>query len=64
MAFIFLVIGIPFYVRARRDADEEARKAGKPVEPVFTPAERTGVAIIALVALAAIIAFASGAVKL
>lgn len=64
MAFIFLVIGIPVYVRARRDADVETRKAGKPVEPVFSPAERTGVAIIALVALAAIIAFASGAVKL
>ena len=64
MAFIFLVIGIPVYVRARREAEADAGKAGKPVEPLFTPMERTGAAVIALAALAAVIAFMSGAVKL
>mgnify|MGYP004427446315 CR=1 FL=1 len=52
MAFIFLVIGIPVYVRARREAEADAGKAGKPVEPFFTPMERTGAAVIALAGMA------------
>ena len=47
-----------------REAEADAGKAGKPVEPLFTPMERTGAAVIALAALAAVIAFMSGAVKL
>lgn len=64
MAFLFLVVGIPVYILARKDAAEDERKAGKPVPPLFTKAEKIGVAIVVIVALVAIIAFASGKVSL
>ena len=64
MAFLFLVVGIPVYIWARKDAAEDERKAGKPVPPLFTKAEKIGVAVVVIVALVAIIAFASGKVSL
>lgn len=64
MAFIFLVVGIPVYIWARKDADEDDRKAGKQVVPMFSGAEKIGAAVVVVVALAAIIAFATGKVNL
>mgnify|MGYP000155083200 CR=1 FL=1 len=49
---------------AQDNRQEDERKAGKPVPPLFTKAEKIGVAIVVIVALVAIIAFASGKVSL
>ena len=64
MAFVFLLLGIPFYLWACRDNAEEARKAGKEVPPVFTKLELGAAIVIGIVAIAAVILFATGTVKL
>lgn len=63
MAFVVQVIGIPFYIRARR---ENARLNGNGAadEPVFTKPEKFGAAVIAVVAAAAVALFAAGVIKL
>ena len=64
MAFLFLVPGIPVYIWACRDSNGENRKAGKPVQPVFTGMELGAAAAIVVAAIAAAILFATGTVKL
>ncbi len=61
MAFVFLMIGIPFYIKARKDA--QADNPGKP-EPLFTEGEALGAGAVSFIAIAAIILFASGTVSL
>lgn len=56
MAFIFLALGIPVFIMARKQA-----KDGK---PCFTEKEKGSVLFILLVAVCAIIAFASGWLKI
>ncbi|MBO7146140.1 MAG: amino acid permease [Lentisphaeria bacterium] len=64
MAFIFLVIGIPVYLKSCRDINEENAKNGKPAIQAFNSYERFAAIVIVLVALAAIILFSTGKVKL
>mgnify|MGYP004597532441 FL=1 len=64
MAFIFLVIGIPVYIRACQEQNREKREAGKPEEPYFNRYEKIGAAAVTVIALLAVILFAAGAVKL
>ena len=56
MAFIFLAIGIPFFIIARKQSAD-----GK---PCFSEKEKGSVLFILVVAAAAIIAFASGLLKI
>ena len=56
MAFIFLAIGIPFYLWARKDANEET--------PVLTTNELIGAIIIIATAIFAIIAAINGKISL
>lgn len=69
MAFVFLAIGIPFYIRARQDAlengDETAISAetGEP-HAMFTAGEAWSVFVIVAVAVTAILLFATDTVKL
>ena len=60
MAFCFLALGIPVYIRARRDV----RKVKGCQEAIFTKAEGLAAFIIAVVAVLAIILFATDKVKL
>lgn len=64
MAFLFLVIGIPVYVWACKNNDEDNKKTGKPVPPMFTKPELIAAAVIVIVAVLAVILFATGKVNL
>lgn len=63
-AFIFLALGIPVYVWARRERGSEASAAGSPTDRMFAKPELAAAILVAGVALAAIILFACGVVKL
>lgn len=63
-AFIFLVIGIPVYIRACQEQNRENRESGKPEIPYFSRYEKIGAAVICAAALLAVILFAAGAVRL
>ena len=54
MAFVFLALGIPFYIWARRETGEE----------IFSSKEKCAAWIIAAIAVLAVILFATGVVKL
>ena len=56
MAFIFLAIGIPVFVMARKQSND--------FKPIFTKKEKGSVIFILAVAVCAIIAFASGLLKM
>ena len=60
MAFVFLVIGIPFYIYARMERNEEQEED----EKVFTIHERRAAIIMTAVAVIAVVLFATGIVKL
>ncbi len=60
MAFVFLVLGIPIFIWARKNTLEDTKKD----ESVFTKWELTGAIVVGVLALGAIIAFATGAVSL
>ena len=60
MAFVFLVIGIPFYIYARMERNEEQEED----EKVFTTHERRAAIIMTAVAVIAVVLFATGIVKL
>ena len=64
MAFVFLTLGIPVYVWARKNAAEDAADEKEKTQPVFTKFELGGAIFIVLVAVVAVIAFATGAIKL
>ena len=64
MAFVFLMIGIPVYVWARRNAAEDATDEKEKHLPVFTKYELIGAVVIVVVAIGAIIAFATGKINL
>lgn len=55
MAFVFLAVGIPFFIRARKDAGDEM---------IMTGRERFAAALIVAVAILAVILFSAGIVKL
>lgn len=56
MAFVFLVIGIPFYIYARMERCSEG--------PVFQVRERRAAIIMTAIAVVAVVLFATGVVKL
>lgn len=64
MAFVFLTLGIPVYVWARKNAAEDAADEKEKTQPVFTKFELGGAIFIVLVAVVAVIAFTTGAIKL
>ena len=64
MAFVFLTLGIPVYVWARKNAAEDAADPLEKKQPVFTKYELVGAVCIVLVAIGALIAFATGKIKL
>ncbi len=64
MAFVFLMIGIPVYVWARKNAAEDAEDEKAKHLPVFTKYELIGAVVIVVVAIVAIIAFATGKINL
>ncbi len=55
MTFVFLAVGIPFYLRARKDAG---------AEEMLTKPERTAAGLIVLTALLAVVLFAAGKITL
>ena len=61
---LFLMIGIPVYVWARRNAAEDATDEKEKHLPVFTKYELIGAVVIVVVAIGAIIAFATGKINL
>lgn len=56
MAIIFIALGIPVYIRARKDSAKN--------EPVMDEKEKIIAAVIILISIAAIIAFGTGYVKI
>ena len=63
MAFVFMAIGIPVYMKAHRELVREAA-GGKDIPPCFTPAELFAALLLCAAAVAAIICFAAGKIKL
>jgi len=64
MAFIFIVLGIPVYIWACKNKEEDSAKAGESIQPMFTKYELIGAIVIGIVAVIAVIAFATGKVNL
>jgi len=64
MAFVFQLIGIPVFIWARRNDAQDALQRGAEPEPCFTGAEKIGAAFVIVVAVAALILFATDTVKL
>lgn len=62
MTFVFLVLGIPFYVWARRNAVKD--RPQEAALPLFTKLELIAAILIALAAIVAVVLFASGKVAL
>ena len=62
MAFIFLLIGIPVFIAARRQT--LAKADAQTEEKIFTGNEKIAVYIIAVVCIAAIALYATGVLKL
>ena len=63
MAFVFMAAGIPVYIRARKDLAAET-PAGKEVPECFTRKELFAALLLCAAALAAVICFAAGIIKL
>ncbi len=64
MAFVFLVLGIPVYVWARSNARADAKEEAEKSLPFFTKWELIGASVIVVVAIGAVIAFATGKINL
>ena len=64
MAFCFLVIGIPVYMRACAQAREDKTDPDHANEPSFTPIEAACAIIMVIVALVAILLAVNGTIKL
>lgn len=64
MAFVFLMLGIPFYVWARKNAKEDSSDPKVRAEKIFTETEWIGCIAVTLAALVAIVLFATGKVNL
>ena len=58
-----MAIGIPVYMKAHRELVRESA-GGKDVPPCFTPAELFAALLLCAAAVAAIICFAAGKIKL
>ncbi len=63
MAFCFQLVGIPVYIYTRKKA-VASHSADAPGARIFSPPELVGAIVITAVALIAIIAFATGKIKL
>jgi arginine:ornithine antiporter/lysine permease len=64
MAFCFLVLGIPVYIRACAQAREDASDPALKAKPSFTPIEASCAIAMVIVAIAAIVLAATGKIKL
>ena len=64
MAFVFLTLGIPVYVWARKNAAQDTADPLEKKQPIFTKCELVGAVCIVLVAVGALIAFVTGKIKL
>jgi len=64
MAFCFLVIGIPVYIRACSQARQDATDAALKEKPAFTPTEAVCAIIMVIIAIAAVVLAANGKLKL
>ena len=64
MAFCFLVLGIPVYIRACAQAREDATDDAAKNKPSFTPVEAGCAILMVIIAIAAIVLAATGKVKL
>ena len=60
MAFIFLLIGIPIFIWARHNRQQDAQTS----EPYFTTPEYIGAAVIIIVAVVSAIAAITGKIQL
>jgi hypothetical protein len=63
MALVFMAAGIPVYMKAHRDLAEETPE-GNTVPECFTQKEMLAALLLCAAALAAIICFAAGIIKL
>ena len=64
MAFCFLVVGIPVYIRACAQARADATDPEQKEKPSFTPTEAVCAIIMVVVAIIAIVLAATGKLKL
>jgi len=64
MAFCFLVVGIPVYIRACSQAREDATDSALKEKPSFTPLEAVCAIIMVIIAIAAIVLAATGKLKI
>ena len=64
MAFCFLVIGIPVYIRACSQAREDATDPALKEKPSFTPVEAACAIVMVIIAIIAIVLAATGRLKL
>ena len=64
MAFCFLVIGIPVYMKACAQAREDGTDPKSAGQPSFTPIEAACAIIMVIVALVAILLAVNGTIKL
>ena len=64
MAFCFLVIGIPVYIRACAQAREDASDRALKEKPSFTPMEAMCAIAMVVVAIIAVVLAATGKIKL
>ena len=64
MAFCFLVIGIPVYIRACAQAREDAPDRALKEKPSFTPVEAMCAIAMVIVAIIAVVLAATGKIKL
>ena len=64
MAFCFLVIGIPVYIRACAQAREDASDRALKEKPSFTPTEAMCAIAMVVVAIIAVVLAATGKIKL
>ena len=64
MAFCFLVIGIPVYIRACTQAREDASDPALKEKPSFTPTEAVCAIVMVIIAIIAVVLAATGKLKL
>ena len=64
MAFCFLVVGIPVYIRACSQAREDATDTAAKHRPSFTPVEAGCAILMVIIAIIAIVLAATGKLKI
>ena len=63
MALVFMALGIPVYIKAHKEQEEDA-VPGKTVPPCFTRVELMCALLLCAAAVAAIVCFATKIIKL